>query len=98
MPWERPINASHCVSIITFIGSHSCPAIRKKYWYEYILYPSPTETWICPSGQVNFDQFLSRWIGSNQQVRTVEPQNAYNDEDPGMIIVAPLINDAIAGG
>ena len=34
IPWHRPINASHCSSIITFIGSHACPTVRKKYWYE----------------------------------------------------------------
>ena len=25
VPWHRPINDSHCSSIITFIGSHACP-------------------------------------------------------------------------
>lgn len=96
VPWERPINSSHCVSIITFIGSHACPTVRKKAWYEYILYPSPTETWICPSGFTPFETFLQKWIGNNQQSRIVEPENYYNDEDPGMIIVGPLINDALA--
>ncbi len=97
VPWERPINDSHCVSIITFIGSHACPTIRKKYWYEYIIYPSPTETWICPSGFMPFETFLGNWINSGTRSRIVEPYNAYNDEDPGMIIIAPLINDAISG-
>ncbi len=97
VPWERPINSSHCVSIITFIGSHACPTVRKKYWYEYILYPSPTETWICPSGFTPFETFLGNWINNGTRSRIVEPQNAYNDEDPGMMIIAPLINDAIAG-
>ncbi|MFN8644881.1 MAG: hypothetical protein U0802_25630 [Candidatus Binatia bacterium] len=92
VPWERPINDSHCVSIITFIGSHACPTVRKKYWYEIPI----GQTW-CPSGNVPFDQFLSKFITNNQQVRTVEPENYYNDEDAGMQIVAPLINDAIAG-
>lgn len=97
VPWERPINSSHCTSIITFIGSHACPTVRKKYWYEYITNPSPTETWICPSGFTPFETFLQNWIGNNQQKRIVEPENYYNDEDPGMMIVAPLINDALAG-
>jgi hypothetical protein len=96
VPWERPINASHCVSIITYIGSHACPTVRKKYWYEALEFPW-TQSWKCPSGQMPFETFLSRWIGNNQQTRTVEPENYYNDEDPGMQIVAPLINDAIAG-
>lgn len=97
VPWHRPINVSHCSSIITFIGSHACPTMRKKKWYEYITNPSPTQTWICPSGNVTFESFLSKFITNNQQSRVVEPENYYNNEDPGMIIVAPLINDAIDG-
>jgi hypothetical protein len=96
VPWERPINDSHCVSIITFIGSHACPTVRKKYWYEALEWPW-TQSWKCPSGFLPFETFLSRWVGSNLQTRTVEPENYYNDEDPGMQIVGPLINDALAG-
>jgi len=96
VPWERPINDSHCVSIITFIGSHACPTVRKKYWYEALEWPW-TQSWKCPSGFLPFETFLSNWLGSNQQKRTVEPENYYNDEDPGMQIVGPLINDALAG-
>jgi len=36
-------------------------------------------------------------INNNQQGRIVEKENYYNNEDPGMQIVAPLINDAISG-
>jgi hypothetical protein len=96
VPWHRPINVSHCVSIITFIGSHSCPNVRKKFWYEALEFPW-TQTWKCPSGNMPFETFLARWITNNQQTRTVEPSNNYNNEDPGMQIVAPLINDAIDG-
>jgi len=97
VPWERPINDSHCVSIITFIGSHACPTMRKKKWYEVFEWPW-TQSWKCPSGMMPFDTFLTRFITNSQQTRTIEPENYYNDEDPGMQIVAPLINDAIAGG
>jgi hypothetical protein len=97
VPWHRPINESHCVSIITFIGSHSCPTVRKKQGLEIFEFPW-TQTWKCPSGNMPFETFLSRWLTNNQQTRTVEPQNNYNNEDPGMQIVGPLINDAIAGG
>ncbi|MFN8642519.1 MAG: pectin acetylesterase-family hydrolase [Candidatus Binatia bacterium] len=93
VPWHRPINDSHCVSIITFIGSHSCPTVRKKYWYEIPI----GQTWKCPSGNVTFESFLTKFITNNQQSRAVEPENYFNNEDPGMQIVAPLINDAIAG-
>lgn len=96
IPWQRPINASHCSTIITFIGSHSCPSIRKKYWYEALEWPW-TQTWKCPSGMVSMETFLANWINNNTKPRNVEPSNNYNNEDPGMQIVAPLINDAIGG-
>jgi hypothetical protein len=97
VPWHRPINDSHCVSIITFIGSHACPTMRKKKWYEVFEWPW-TQSWKCPSGMMPFETFLTRFITNNQQTRVVEPENYYNNEDPGMQIVAPLINDAISGG
>ncbi|MFN8546257.1 MAG: hypothetical protein U0807_18930 [Candidatus Binatia bacterium] len=96
IPWERPINDSHCVSIITFIGSHACPTVRKKYWYEALEWPW-TQSWKCPSGFLPFETFLTNWLTNNQRSRIVEKENYYNDEDPGMQIVGPLINDALAG-
>jgi len=93
IPWHRPINDSHCSSIITFIGSHACSNIRKKYWYEI---PWP-QSWKCVSGFTPFETFLANWLGGNQKPRIVEKENYYNNEDLGMQIVAPLINDAING-
>ena len=93
IPWHRPINDSHCTAIITFIGSHACPTVRKKYWYEFPV----GQTWKCPSGQTPFETFLTRWLTNDQRSRIVEPENYYNNEDLGMQIVAPLINDALAG-
>jgi hypothetical protein len=97
VPWHRPINDSHCSAIITFIGSHACASIRKKYWYEFYEWPW-TQTWKCTSGWTPMETFLTKWLTNNQQSRIVEKENYYNNEDPGMQIVAPLINDAIAGG
>jgi hypothetical protein len=97
VPWHRPINDSHCSTIITFIGSHSCPSVRKKYWWEALEWPW-TQTWKCPNGWITMESFLDRFIVYNYQTRSVEPENYYNNEDPGMQIVAPLINDAISGG
>jgi hypothetical protein len=96
IPWHRPINDSHCSSIITFIGSHACPTVRKKKWYELWEWPW-TQTWKCPSGFTPLETFLERWVNLRQVIRIVEPENYYNNEDPGMQIVAPLINDAISG-
>lgn len=96
VPWSRPINDSHCSTIITFIGAHSCPSIRKKHWYEALEFPW-TQSWKCPSGFTPMETFLERWIDDGEQLRLVEPPNGYNDEDPGMQIVGPLINDALAG-
>jgi len=93
IPWHRPINASHCSSIITFIGSHACPTVRKKYWWEIPI----GQTWKCPSGNKPMETFLNDWIVNNTKPRIVEPENYYNNEDLGMQIVAPLINDAIDG-
>ena len=96
VPWHRPINDSHCVAIITFIGSHACPSVRKKYWYEALEWPW-TQSWKCPSGFTPFETFLQQWLVNNAQKRIVEKENYYNNEDPGMQIVGPLINDALAG-
>lgn len=96
VPWHRPINDSHCSAIITFIGSHACPTVRKKKWWEALEFPW-TQSWKCPSGNMTMENFLVRFITNSQQTRTVEPENYYNNEDPGMQIVAPLINDALGG-
>jgi len=96
VPWSRPINDSHCVSIITFMGSHACSSIRKKYWYEALEFPW-SQTWKCPSNFLPFETFLANWINNNALLRNVEPQNGYNDEDPGMQLYGPIINDALAG-
>jgi len=93
IPWHRPINDSHCSSIITFIGSHACSSIRKKYWWEI---PWP-QSWKCTGTFRPIETFLANWLNNNQQQRIVETENYYNNEDPGMQIVAPLINDAING-
>jgi hypothetical protein len=93
IPWHRPINDSHCSSIITFIGSHACSSIRKKYWWEI---PWP-QSWKCTGTFRPIETFLQNWLNNNQQQRIVETENYYNNDDPGMQIVAPLINDAISG-
>jgi hypothetical protein len=95
IPHHRPINASHCSTIITFIGSHACQQmLKKKYWWEYLEWP-PGQTYKCYSEFVPMDVFLDRFVNLNQRVRIYEPANWYNNEDPGMSVVAPLINDAL---
>ncbi len=96
IPWHRPINDSHCSSIITFIGSHACKNIRKKKWYEFWQWPW-SQSWKCTGGWTPFENFLDTWLTNDGTSRIVEKQNNYNNEDPGMVIVAPLINDALAG-
>ena len=96
IPHARPINASHCSTIITFIGSHACQRMEKKrYWWEYL--ENPFQSYKCYSEFVPMDVFLTRFVNENRRVRIYEPANGYNDEDPGMDIVAPLINGAIGG-
>ena len=41
------------------------------------------------------DGFLDRWVNNNAVIRDLEPENGYNDEDPGMQIIAGPINDAL---
>ena len=93
IPWHRPLNDSHCSSIITFIGSHACSSIRKKYWYEYVL--EPWQSWKCTSGFKPFETFFDQWVNSGTQSRIVETENYYNNEDPGMGIVNTLVSAAL---
>jgi len=97
IPWERPINDSHCSTIITFIGSHACQRMEKKHnWWEYLEWP-PGESYKCYSEFVGMDRFLDQFINQDRQFQIQEPPNGYNLEDPGMNIVAPLINAALDG-
>jgi hypothetical protein len=97
IPWERQINDSHCSTIITFIGSHACQRMEKKHhWWEYFEWP-PGESYKCYSEFVGMDRFLQQFIGEDRQFQIQEPPNGYNAEDPGMKIVAPLINAALDG-
>jgi hypothetical protein len=97
IPYHRPINASHCSTVITFIGAHACQRMEKKrYWYEYLEWP-PGQTYKCYSEFVGMDAFLRRWINNNERIRIYEPANNYNNEDPGMSAVATLINAALGG-
>lgn len=92
--WNRPINDSHCSTIITFMGSDTCPSMRKKRWYERFQWPW-SQSWKCPGTRTRMTTFLGGWINQGQRFTNSEPFNEYNQEDPGMQIVAPLINDAI---
>jgi len=97
LPFERQINASHCSTIITFIGSHACQRMeRKHHWYEFLELPLGQE-YKCYSEFVPMDVFLKRFITDGTRTRIHEPVNGYNADDPGMQIVAPLINAALGG-
>lgn len=97
IPYERQINASHCSTIITFMGAHACQQMEKKrYWYEYLEWPLG-QTYKCYSEFVPMETFLNRFINNNTRTRIYEPVNGYNAEDPGMQLVAPLINEAVGG-
>lgn len=96
IPHQRPINASHCSTIITFMGAHACQRMEKKrYWYEYLS--EPWQSYKCYSEFVPMETFLQRFINGNQRVRIYEPANNFNNEDAGMSLVAPLINGALGG-
>lgn len=96
IPHSRPINDSHCSTIVTFIGSHACQRMEKKHnWWEYL--EVPTNSYKCYSEFVPMETFLGRFVNENKRVRIYEPANGYNDEDWGMSIVSGLINTAIGG-
>jgi hypothetical protein len=97
IPHERQINASHCSTIITFIGSHACQRMeRKRRWWEYLEFPLG-QSYKCYSELVPMETFLKRFVTDGTRTRIHEPVNGYNAQDPGMQIVAPLINAAIGG-
>jgi hypothetical protein len=93
IPWNRPINDSHCSTIVTFLGSHACPSIRKKKWYEAWQFPWE-QSWKCPGTTYGMSAFLDAFV-AGATWRLIEPYNAYNLQDPGMSIYGPLLDDAI---
>jgi hypothetical protein len=97
IPHERQINASHCSTIITFIGSHACQRMEpKRHWWEHLELPLG-QGYKCYSEFVPMETFLNRFLNSSARTRIHEPVNGYNAQDPGMQIVAPLINAALGG-
>jgi hypothetical protein len=92
IPWERQINASHCSTIITFIGSHACQQMVHKTGWWWLTSTQPYE---CRSEFVPMETFLARFVNNRTITRIVEPQNGYNANDLGMLLVAPLINGAV---
>jgi hypothetical protein len=69
---------------------------KKHNWWEYLELPLG-QTYKCYSEFVGMDLFLKRFIVDGTRTRIHEPVNGYNAEDPGMQIVAPLINAALGG-
>ena len=97
VPHERPINDSHCTTVITFLGSHACQKMEKKRkWWEYLEWP-PGQSYKCYSEFVPMETFLQRFVGEDKRVRINEPPNGFNADDPGMKIVSGLINLALGG-
>lgn len=95
IPYHRPINDSHCSTIITFIGSHACQRMeRKRRWWEFLEWPWG-QNYKCYSEFVPMETFLDRFIGQDRRTRILEPYNEYNLQDPGMQVVAPLLEAAM---
>lgn len=92
IPYERPINASHCSTIITFIGSHACQQMEKKQGWWWLFSTQPYE---CRSELVPMESFLDRFLSAGGVTRIVEPPNGYNASDLGMMLVAPILNAAV---
>lgn len=93
LPYQRPINASHCGTIITFYGSSLCPHMEKKRsWLEYLA--EPWQSYRCYGELTTMGEFLEHFI-NGERIRLYEPTNGYNAEDPGLQVLAPLINGAL---
>ena len=77
------------------------PSVRESRARRRLIESSSSwpwsQSWKCPSGFTPIEDFLDDWLLQDQVQRRVEPENYYNNEDPGMQIVGPLINDAIGG-
>jgi Pectinacetylesterase len=95
IPHHRPINESHCSTIVTFLGSQACQGMRKKATLLELLQSPVTSSYMCDGEMVQMATFLDRFINNNQRTRIYEPPNSYNKEEPTMLLVAPLINAAI---
>mgnify|MGYP002149681105 CR=1 FL=1 len=94
IPWHRPINDSHCSTIVTFMGSHACPSVRTKKWYESWEWPW-SQGWKCPGTSTGMSSYLNQWINGNNTVRLLEPYNNYNNEDPGMSALVQLLDGVL---
>lgn len=95
VPHHRPINASHCGTILTFVGAHACQRMEKKHSiWEYAT--EPWQSYKCYSDFTTLGTFLREFVQKDERVRIVEPANGFNNEDPGMRLIAPLINEALA--
>jgi hypothetical protein len=93
--WHRPLLDSHCSTVVTFIGSHACQSmLKKKKWWEYLEWPLG-QSWKCYSDQVDMHEFLDGFVNQRRVIRVQEPENDYNNEDPGMRIVTGLFDVAM---
>jgi len=96
IPHQRDINASHCSTIITFVGARACQRMEKKHSiWEYAT--EPWQSYKCYSEWISMSTFLERFVRDGERVRVHEPANGFNSEDPGMRLLAPLINQAMGG-
>jgi hypothetical protein len=96
LPHQRDINDSHCGTIITFLGAHACARMEKKHsLWEYAT--EPWQSYKCYGESVSMADFLERFVDEDERVRVQEPSNGFNAEDPGMQLIAPLINQALEG-
>ena len=85
---ERELQCSRCKAIFPDYLAR-CPECGSEEWIGLVE--------VNPYTRMPMETFLTNWLTNSQQGRIVEKENYYNNEDPGMQIVAPLINDVLAG-
>lgn len=83
IPYNRPVNASHCSTIVSFAGSHAFPAGIGS----------------CNNagqgGCVSMEAFLANWINDGTRYQIEEIPNRFNLDDTGLDLYTVPFNEGI---
>ncbi|MCG8589546.1 MAG: hypothetical protein MJE66_09665, partial [Proteobacteria bacterium] len=83
VPYNRPVNASHCSTIVSFVGSHAFPG----------AIGSCNEAG--QGGCVSMERFLADWIDNGIRYRIEEIPNRFNLDDTGLDLYTVPLNEGI---
>lgn len=83
IPYNRPVNASHCSTIVSFVGSHAFPGGIGSCSYSG------------EGGCVPLDAFLADWINYGTRFQIEEVPNRFNLDDTGLNVYTVPLNEGI---